>query len=381
MRGGIVVRLSGYMTRSLVVGVLCIVAVVSTGGSPSARAGVPSIPSLAELPQCVGITQGATHLVDQTTGGFSVQPPDGFNPVTATDRQLSCYGFPMRPRDGQALQQWEQALSHATHYVAWQFGPATSPTTATTGSVCCPHPTYAPPSGYPWSGYGIAASKNGWTNLNWTGVQGQWIVPTGHNYCYNSSTGAQDSPWVGIGGDSWDTLAGDSHSEYLIQAGTDTTDWPTPVYRFFFEDYPNPQIVTLSPYDPPVRAGDQAYVSLTYNGNGTTSAFFQNVSTGNYGTDTEQSPLVNLHSAEFINEDLPNGWDFMNFWQVPFQLLYASGTWGNNYAISKSLSDSTVKISQFTAWRNDNSEAVASPGAINSSGDFTDNYTSSRTGC
>jgi hypothetical protein len=274
-------------------------------------------------------------------------------------------------------------MSHATHYVPWQFGPSASPTPPETGSICsgCSYRTYyTPPSSFPWSGYAIAASKNGWPNLNWTSAQGEWLVPYGHTYCYNSTTGASDSPWVGIGGDGWDN-SGDSHPEYLIQAGTDTIDWyPAPVTEFFFEDYPLAQITSLSPYDPPIHAGDSVSVSVTYNGNQTTSAFFQNVNTGNYGTDTESSPDVNLHSAEFINEDIPASWDFVNFGSVPFQLLAASGTWGNNYSISKSLTDN-VSISQFTAWRSDNSEAVASPGSIDSYGDFTDYYTSSRNGC
>jgi hypothetical protein len=89
---------------------------------------------------------------------------------------------------------------------------------------------------------------------------------------------------------------------------------------------------------------------------------------------------VNLHSADFINEDRPLQWDFLNFGTVPFQLLGASGTWGSIYSIQKTLADN-VQISEFTAWYADNSQTAATPGAIDSYGDFTDSYTSSHNGC
>jgi len=43
------------------------------------------------------------HSACTQQGGPRVLPPAGFNPLTASNEQLACYGLPPRPSGGEAL--------------------------------------------------------------------------------------------------------------------------------------------------------------------------------------------------------------------------------------------------------------------------------------
>lgn len=45
------------------------------------------------------------------------EPPANFNPLKATSQELEKYGFPKKPTDVKALQEWENAMEHAKYYV------------------------------------------------------------------------------------------------------------------------------------------------------------------------------------------------------------------------------------------------------------------------
>ena len=51
----------------------------------------------------------------ELSGGVAVRtfrgPPEGFDPVTADDRELLVYGYPARPPHPGMLARWQRALS------------------------------------------------------------------------------------------------------------------------------------------------------------------------------------------------------------------------------------------------------------------------------
>lgn len=363
--------------RLLSAAAICVVLLTGAGGSSNTAF---SAGAVTTLPQCAGVSAGTAYHYDIDGGITAVQPPTDFTPLTATDAQLLCYGFPTRPTTVKGLASWQNEMAHATHWVAPGFGALGTPTLPITGTVAKSHDThYSPPNDYPWSGYAIPASLNtGWTNLKWNEVVGDWTVPYGHTYCYSGLSGASDSPWLGIGGNGWDG----GNLNALIQAGTNTIDQAGRAYTgFYWEDFNN------NPYPvsyPSVSAGDSVYVDVHYLGNLTTTFFYQNFSTGNYTSFNKGTRLVDQSSAEFINEDQPASWDFANFGSVPFSSVAALGTWGSSgqYSIQKYLSD-TVNLAKFTAYENGgdtSAQLVAYPSAVDGSGNFTD-YATANDGC
>lgn len=363
-----------------------------SGQQPAAAdTSAPPIITLSQLPECNGVTQGSVHLIDATRGIIAVEPPAGFNPVAATNPQLACYSFPRRPAGGAALASWTRVMSAARHYVLPQFGGLQGPQIPPQGSVCCSYNTHFNPNGnppdYPWSGYAVSRWKNtGWTNLTWTETAAEWVVPYGHNNpsCYNTQggTAATDSAWVGMGGD-----GRDGGGSGLIQGGTTTFDWPTSNANFWWFDYTTGIKTRPIPISNlAVAPGDDVYTDVSYETGYLYHAqfYYQNLTQGTYTTWGDRyTPYVDLSSTEFINEDQPSSFDFVNFGTVPFVNTFAWGTWGgsNQYTIGKSLSDN-VTLSKFSAYKlgGDTSDhLVAWPADVNSGGGFTDYATANDT--
>ncbi|MGH2442683.1 MAG: G1 family glutamic endopeptidase [Chloroflexota bacterium] len=269
-------------------------------------------------------------------------------------------------------------MSHATRYIT----PVPETTAIRLGAVTKSYNTHYNPSAndYPWSGYAVSAQQNpGFTNLKWTFVQGEWTVPHGHTYCQSSTDASFDSPWVGLGGDGWDGGTGN-----LIQDGTITYNHnPAPASYFWWYNYYTGDGSGLQlAKNVPIAPGDDAYTSVTYNGNLTSTFFFENVSSGVYFSLPKATSHVDLTAADFINEDQPASWDFVNFGTVPFKSEFMSGSWGNGYSISKVLSDS-INLSSFTSYKNGGdtpSHKVAWPTAVDGNGNFTD-YATPNDGC
>lgn len=360
--------------------------VVGGTGITSARVGTLSSQAagpltLAQVPYCAGVSQGTVHAVAGAGAAFFVQPPGGFNPLTATDAQLACYGFPKRPESSTGLAQWEDVMAHAKTYVAPALWPAGTLQPPAAGTVCsgCSYYTWYGGGNYPWSGYAIAASNNNWSGLQWTQVNGEWAVPYGNpnKGCHNSNNtnAAIVAPWVGLGGDGWDHGTGTK----LIQAGTDTYDTNRPppytpvITTFWYENYnADPTQVLVS--TPAVKQGDRVYVNVQYS-RGYATYFYENYTTNYYNSVSESASNPDLSSAEAIAESFPWNQNYMNYRSIEFFSPEAYGTWGNNYNISKLLSDN-VTLSQFTAYSDSTEQHQTSvPGSIDVSGDFTDSAT------
>lgn|GEM_PF-4826067 len=69
-----------------------------TSGIGLAMAGVAAITSWASAPEIPGLVIHA--------------PPQGWNPVTATDSELEYYNFPPRPRNPDDLERWKSVVTN-----------------------------------------------------------------------------------------------------------------------------------------------------------------------------------------------------------------------------------------------------------------------------
>ena len=203
------------------------------------------------------------------------EPPDGFNPATATDLELQQYGFPSRPSDLIALAQWNDVMSHAKHFVI----PKEIQSTTSRGSV--------PPRKYTsnWAGYVVNGVNN--NNATYTQATALWQQPT--------YSGSEDlSFWTGIGGF--------NGSQAVVQAGTDcdATEFLGTVRNMFWvDDAPNNLVYLTKPV---VNPGDYLYVCVTYGGN-TSTACLVNWSTDDYTIRTFDTLQYDGSSVEYIHED------------------------------------------------------------------------------
>jgi hypothetical protein len=134
------------------------------------------------------------------------EPPAGFEPTSASDKELQDYGFPSRPSNESGIAEWRELV---------QGYESVAPPTACRGpQVPGPH---SPAGGVErvwesgnWSGY--VASKPSNTS-EWHAVIGNFYQPSGTQYP-SCKSNARLVDWVGMGG---------FNSERFIQTGTETS--------------------------------------------------------------------------------------------------------------------------------------------------------------
>jgi hypothetical protein len=126
---------------------------------------------------------------------------------------------------------------------------------------------------------------------NMTFSEATWTQPSvPGNSSYTNYQDAPDSSfWTGLGLD------------YLIQAGADSISTAAPTYKFWVEDYPNG---TNWEANPPISAGNVAFVDVSYQGSNETYFFLENETTYTYTSVPLATPYVGNHSGEFINEQV-----------------------------------------------------------------------------
>ena len=221
---------------------------------------------------------------DQSDSVFPAQlppPPDGFNPLTASDSQLKTYGFPDRPTDKYSLREWENMMAHAKYYG--------KPQQEIRDIRHDYYDTQNLAGIGVWGGNNV---RNGYTPT-YTGTSARWVMP---NYSPGySGTTEIASYWTGIGG-----IKG---STYIVQAGADANLaylGYSPSYEFWVEDYPNNSIYQAYPS---VTGGNTVYVSISYGG-ATSTAFLMNVSSGQYTSVVFNTPYYDGTSANYIFENL-----------------------------------------------------------------------------
>ncbi len=246
------------------------------------------------------------HIVELSDGGkiyvyyingientFPV-PPEGFNPIVASDEALATYGFPPRPTDLNDLDNWTKDMSAYKYTpvpeikvsdvvygvdqpVKMQEKNAAKGLDQTTGS-------------YNWSGY-IAKG-------NYVMMQADFIQPS-----VNASDPyyTHEGTWIGFGG-----YGG---SNKLVQTGTGMGRMPSGNYYYAWYELispttTNPPVVMSSVT---VNPGDSIHLYCSFQqANNKFNAYIANNTNG-----TAQSVLVNdipasdyfdSSTAEFINE-------------------------------------------------------------------------------
>jgi len=121
-------------------------------------------------------------------------PPAGFNPLTATSAQLNEYGFPPRPTDPSALQQWQAEFRNYSGAANPPPFLAGSNITTQTGPVLGSDPiTAGTTTSSNWSGYVILGSSGTFTHAETTFVEPDKTYPT---VCATHA----EVTWAGIGG-------------------------------------------------------------------------------------------------------------------------------------------------------------------------------------
>ncbi|HYB91681.1 MAG TPA: G1 family glutamic endopeptidase [Candidatus Binataceae bacterium] len=126
-----------------------------------------------------------------------VQPPAGFDPLTAPAADLELYGYPPRPAPGEpaeAFARWAKVVNPALNRVVPQLVPTNIYHRPIQGLQITQGAK--PSQSYNWSGYAVVHKKPAFTS-----VTGTWIIPTVQQ-AFGSCTGGWDysAQWVGIDG-------------------------------------------------------------------------------------------------------------------------------------------------------------------------------------
>lgn len=232
------------------------------------------------------------YYIDGVENDFPV-PPEGFNPVKASDEDLATYGFPPRPVETKELSEWTKNMS------SYKYTPV--PVIEQTDIV---HGVYQPSlNGNNTNTKGLAATTG---SLNWSGyvakgnfamMQGDFIQPTINP---SNPSNTHESTWIGLGG-----YGG---SQKLVQTGTAMNTYADGKYYYAWYEYlsasnPNPEIrftsITVNPGDKIhtycsfQQANNKFNAYVANNTNGTSQSVFVSISASEY---------FDSSTAEFINE-------------------------------------------------------------------------------
>lgn len=190
-----------------------------------------------------------TYLVRGVEHHFPV-PPEGFDPLTATDEQLETYCFPRRPvaRDAEAMEAW---LAMVENYSGTPVPEISVVDRQTVDSQQDIETRSTSPSGSKnWSGYSVSGSI-------YTQVQMDYTEPT----ILSAVNGAASCEWVGIGG-----YPDSNNVGKLVQAGT--VQFGTQTHKAWYEylnnsseetNYPMTTIDSLT-----IHAGDKIHVYIAF---------------------------------------------------------------------------------------------------------------------
>ena len=273
------------------------------------------------------------YYIDGIKNSFPV-PPDGFDPLTASDDDLSTYGFPPKPSDQSELNEWTELME--------TYSGTPIPRIVRT-DVCFNHSRTAVDSADQesqgennrlstsystnWSGY---ISNLTGINNKYTQAQVDYKHPT-ISSTYGTSSLNVAGYWVGIGGE---------NSVSLVQAGTADTgannSWAW--YEYLGPNHMNPavQLSSLT-----INPGDNIHVYIAFS----TSAqkfnyYISNSTTGQHASgivsNLDPSIYYDGSSAEWITEKASSY--LPNFGSITMKnckaMLYTSSTWSNLNSLS-----------------------------------------------
>ncbi len=229
----------------------------------------------------------------------SPQPPDGFDPLAASDDQLAVYGFPPRPDKTVApslYSVWEKAIKASKKRIT----PILQVTNRYHGpNVAVGKVQNSTANSYNWSGIVDTTPATSYGPSSVTNISSEFVVPVA-SQAFGACTGRWDysSSWVGIDGwNSNDVLQAGTESDAYCNGGVQSTN-----YDAWFEWAPYPEVVIsgLS-----VSPGTDMWVAV-WSSNATTGhAYVLNYNTNTAATITFSAPPgTNLigNSAEWVVE-------------------------------------------------------------------------------
>jgi hypothetical protein len=183
-------------------------------------------------------------------------PPEGFDPVTASDDELATYGFPPRPDEydsPSAYHAWAKAMKASPERLA----PALALTNHFNGPVAGPGKTAnGEIASSNWSGFAYTTSTKSYGSTSINSVAMEYVVPVA-SQASGKCTGGWDysSSWAGIDGfNNDDVLQAGTESDVACVSGTRTTH-----YDAWYEWFPNYEVVITNLA---VSPGDDMYVHV-----------------------------------------------------------------------------------------------------------------------
>lgn len=276
------------------------------------------------------------------------EPPDGFNPTSATDAQLTEYGFPARPKDEKELTKWQNKWGHFTHKRSSEEPIFTI--TPIKSSI-------SQQNSANWSGYVNKGSSNQYNEDAANFYQPTWNT---------SPTNALESSWVGLGG--WG-------SGSLIQAGTMmgwnpyNNNYAPGTYSAWYECLPTePSCVCVTPFT--INGGDDISDIVYWTANSNYPAGFSvfDFNTGSNFDVTVQVPsnCYDRSTAEFIDERPLVGSSY-----APLA-NYGSTNWVGCSENNSQTNFTSLNSYQVTM-KNTNNQTLSSPN-LASGTNFTDHF-------
>lgn len=319
-----------------------------------------SSPALASASASGPVSGSVSFLGYDCGGGITMtvpQIPAGFDPLTATADQLQAYGYPARPPAGTALYAaWQTMVSGPINWGGAQSCPASAaaaPATSVAGAraVARPRLVHGGVSSLNWSGY--IANQGAYTDAE-TYIEMPASVSGG------SSTVA--AMWAGV------NVTGNS-TYPILQTGLDI--WGDGLFRPWCEAAPGGTYyfpMTVSP-------GDILFAHATLGSNGQGACHLVDV-TQSVDLRYAMNPggTIDGH-AEFIVER-PYAGSPPNCYHLPLA----------NYGTPGAGEYFTAQVAAGGAWKligsaphgyqymHDAAGTLASPGAIDSSGDFLNQF-------
>ncbi len=312
-------------------------------------------------------------------------PPEGFNPLTATNRELLSYGLPQRPDQAsnpQGFEHWQRGMTalQACYQHTQQQGRTTSASAQACTATDVTAKPYTSRNAQPVAAGGVTANADGTSSVsffNWSGIANTnkltkwstktsfdevvsvWNVPVSNHPFGNIP--CKDGPWFNV---TWNGIDGFSNGD-VVQGGSanywDDGGCGGPVETYgWIEWYPSYPILSINE---PVGPGDDFYV-ISYGASGTQEqfVFVEDITqqwSGTFGLTYVTGPGVVGSSAEYIVErpccvgsnDYPLGNYVYEFFDYSFAydgngtLFYPGSTSPSTYVITMVADDGSTPIS------------------------------------
>lgn len=216
-------------------------------------------------------------------------PPANFDPLIASNAEISYYGFPRRPQENSSeIADWLNLVKGAKHrsctfYNSHRYSQPLNTKQLSQFSRNSYGTEYTTSPN--WSGYFVGSG----TGSGFKQLEGNWNIP-----CYNGSQSPSNSravSWIGLGG--W-------YGNNLWQAGT--TEDPSEGYHFWVEAFPQTYMIIN---DKTLSCGNHVQAEVDYNVTvpGKSSVYLKDTSNGDYVSASYGDEFVpDLESADWIDE-------------------------------------------------------------------------------